>query len=66
MQPAERLWPPVNEPRANRASAILPTLDAVFEERGVYLAEDPKLVRGHAAFYQWPRASPIPEGIAPS
>src|SRR5262249_60513390 len=65
LQPAERLWPLVNEPLANRTFDTLAALDAVVGERCVYLAEHPAVVRGHTAFHWWPRATTIPEGITP-
>jgi DDE superfamily endonuclease len=66
LQPAERLWPLVNEPLANRAFETLIALDAVVGERCVYLAEHPEMVRGHTHFHWWPRATTLPEVITPS
>lgn len=66
LQPAERLWPLVNEPLANRAFDTLAALDTVLGERCVYLAEHPAVVRGHTNFHWWPRTPPIPEAITPS
>jgi hypothetical protein len=63
LQPAERLWPLVNEPLANRTFDTLEALDAAVGERCVYLAEHPELVCGHTAFHWWPRTSTIPAGI---
>ena len=66
LQPAERLWPLVNEPLANRTFDSLAALDAVVGDRCVYLAEHPEVVRGHTAFHWWPRAASLPEAITPS
>jgi hypothetical protein len=66
LQPAERLWPLVNEPLANRAFDSLAALDAVVGDRCVDLAEHPEIVRGHTAFHWWPRATILPEAITPS
>lgn len=63
LQPAERLWPLVDEPLANRAFDTLAALDTVLGERCVYLAERPELVRGYTDFHWWPRATAIPEAI---
>jgi transposase len=66
LQPAERLWPLINEPLANRAFDTHDTLDTVLGERCVQLTEHPAVVRGYTDFHWWPRASAIPEAITPS
>jgi DDE superfamily endonuclease len=66
LQPAERLWPLVDEPLANRAFATLPALDTALGNRCVYLAEHPELVRGYTAFHWWPQDPTVPEGITVS
>ena len=66
LQPAERLWPLVDEPLANRAFDTLAALDTVLGDRCVFLADHPELVRGYTAFHWWPRARPVPEPITPS
>src|SRR5262249_29156523 len=66
LQPAERLWPLVDEPRANRTFDTLAALDAVVGERCAYVAEHSAVVRGHTAFHWWPRATILPEAITPS
>jgi hypothetical protein len=63
LQPAERLWPLVNEPLANRAFDSLAALDTVLGERCVYLADHPELVRGYTAFHWWPRDSAVAEAL---
>jgi transposase len=53
LQPAERLWPLVDEPVANRHFASLADLDAVVAERCRRL--DPATIRPHTGFHWWPR-----------
>jgi transposase len=52
LQPAERLWPLVDEPVANRHFATLADLDAVVAERCRRL--DAAAIRPHTAFHWWP------------
>jgi hypothetical protein len=66
LQPAERLWPLVDEPLANRAFDTLAALDTVLGDRCVYLADHPEVVRGYTDFHWWPRARHAPEAITPS
>jgi hypothetical protein len=66
LQPAERLWPLVDEPLANRAFDTLAALDTVLGDRCVYLADHPEGVRGYTDFHWWPRARHAPEAITPS
>ena len=53
LQPAERLWPPVDEPIANKHFATLDDLDAVVAERRRRL--DPAAIKPHTAFHWWPK-----------
>ena len=53
LQPAERLWPLVDEPVANQHFATLADLDAVRCRR-----LDTTTIRPHTAFHWWPK--PIP------
>ena len=52
LQPAERLWPLVDEPVANRHFATLDELDAVVAERCRRL--DPTTIRPRTSFHWWP------------
>jgi hypothetical protein len=52
LQPAERLWPLVDEPVANRHFATLADLDAVVAERCRRL--DAAAIRPHTACHRWP------------
>jgi transposase len=53
LQPAERLWPLVDEPVANRHFATLADLDATVAERCRRL--DPASIRPHTHFHWWPK-----------
>jgi hypothetical protein len=56
LQPAERLWPLVDEPVANKHFATLDDLDAVVAERCRRL--DPAAIKPHTAFHWWPKPNP--------
>jgi transposase len=53
LQPAERLWPLVDEPIVNRHFATLAQLDATVAERCRRL--DAATIRPHTDFHWWPR-----------
>jgi transposase len=53
LQPAERLWPLVDEPIVNRHFATLAELDATVAERCRRL--DAATIRPHTDFHWWPR-----------
>jgi transposase len=53
LQPAEHLWPLVDEPVANRHFATLADLEAVIAERCRRL--DAEIIRPHTDFHWWPR-----------
>jgi transposase len=55
LQPAERLWPLVDEPVANRHFATLADLEAVIAERCRRL--DAETIRPHTDFHWWPKPS---------
>ena len=55
LQPAERLWPLVDEPVANRHFATLAELDAVVAERCRRLGAD--AIQPHTDFHWWPQPS---------
>ena len=60
LQPAEHLWPLVDEPIANRAFPDLDALEAVLVERCRSLEADPARLQAHTRFHWWP-AEPQPE-----
>ena len=55
LQPAERLWPLLDEPVANRAFADLDELEAILAERCRTLERNRAAVKAHARFRWWPR-----------
>ena len=57
LQPAERLWPLVDEPVANRAFADLDELEAVLVERCRTLEADRPRLKAHTHFHWWPPES---------
>ena len=54
LQPAERVWPLVDEPVANRAFPDLDTLEAVLVDRCRTLEADPNRLKAHTHFHWWP------------
>jgi hypothetical protein len=61
LQPAERLWPLVDEPVANRAFPDLAALEAVLVARCRTLEADPQRLKAHTRFHWWP-PEPPPRG----
>jgi hypothetical protein len=59
LQPAERLWPLVDEPVANRAFADLDELEAVLVARCRSLEPDRERITSHTHFHWWP-PEPLP------
>jgi transposase len=59
LQPAERLWPLVDEPVANRAFADLDALEAVLVERCRTLEADRPRLKAQTRFHWWP-SEPAP------
>jgi transposase len=56
LQPAEHLWPLVDEPVANRHFETLDALDAVLGERCRTLAHDRNLIAANTNFHWWPKS----------
>ena len=56
LQPAEHLWPLVDEPVANRHFETLDALDAVLAERCRTLAQDRNLIAANTNFHWWPKS----------
>jgi len=54
LQPAEHLWPVINEPLANQHFHTLADLDEVLAERCCDLANDPDRVKSSTQFHWWP------------
>lgn len=57
LQPAERLWPLVNERVANRLFEELDELEEALVERCRALSEQPELLRGSTCYHWWPEAA---------
>ena len=57
LMPAERLWPLVDEPVANRCLEDLGELEAVLVERCRGLSGRPETVRSHTCFHWWKEAA---------
>ncbi len=57
LQPAERLWPLVNERVANRLFEDLDELEEELVERCLALSEQPELLRGSTSYHWWPKAA---------
>jgi transposase len=58
LQPAERLWPLIDEPVANRAFPDLDKLEAVLVERCRTLEADRDRLQAHTRFHWWPPEPP--------
>jgi len=54
LQPAERLWPLLDEPVANRAFAGIAELEEVLVARCLALEADRRTVKAHTRFPWWP------------
>jgi hypothetical protein len=58
LQPAERLWPLVDEPVANRAFANLDALETALVERCRTLEAERDRIKAHTHFHWWPPEPP--------
>ena len=54
LQPAEHLWPSVDEPIVNKHIPDLKTLEAIVSQRCNYLANHRHTLKGRASFNWWP------------
>ncbi len=55
LQPAERLWPLLDEPLVNQHFATLADVDQAVAQRCLVLDADPNIVRAHTGFQWWPK-----------
>ena len=55
LQPAEHLWPLVDEPVVNRYFETIQQLDKVVDQRCLTLAKAPQLITHHTNFHWWPK-----------
>lgn len=60
LQPAEKLWPLLNEVVANRSFRDLAELKVVVSNRCAQLSEQPDIVRRRAHFHWWPSDHLLP------
>jgi DDE superfamily endonuclease len=54
LQPAERLWPLVDEPLVNRVFPDLDALETVLVDRCRSLEADPQRLKAHTGYHWWP------------
>lgn len=54
LQPAERLWPLVNEPLANEAFNSIDVVEDVVEHRCLQLLQQQELIQGLTCYHWWP------------
>ena len=57
LQPAERLWPLVNEPLANEAFESIAEVEELVYQRCRRLLKQQELIRGLTAYHWWPGVS---------
>jgi transposase len=55
LQPAECLWPALDEPLANKHFATIQDLDRALAERCSTFAASPELYKGRVDFHGWPK-----------
>jgi transposase len=55
LQPAECLWPALDEPLANKHVATIQDLDRALAERCSTFAASPELYKGRVDFHWWPK-----------
>jgi transposase len=55
LQPAEHLWPLVDEPIVNQYFPTIEDLDAMLDQRCRYLGQDRELVAANTQFHWWPK-----------
>src|SRR6516162_2823004 len=56
LQPAERLWPLVDEPLVNKHFATIDDLDAAVAERCCFLLDAQDVIKSHTNFHWWPKS----------
>ena len=59
LQPAERLWPLVDEAIENRAFDSIEQLEDVIAERCVQLTQQPEYVKRFTHFHWWPQTKAL-------
>lgn len=56
LQPAEHLWPLVDEPLVNKYFATIDDLDAAVATRCCLLNQDRDVIARHTKFHWWPKS----------
>jgi transposase len=59
LQPAERLWPLVNEPLANIAFETIAEVEDLVEQRCRRLLKQQQLIRGLTLYHWWPEVEEV-------
>lgn len=59
LQPAERLWPLVNEPLANLAFETITEVEELVEQRCLRLLKQQQLIRGLTFYHWWPEVEAV-------
>ena len=57
LQPAETLWPIVDEPIVNTYIANLEDLQSLVDKRCLYLAQQRDTIRSRTSFHWWPKTT---------
>jgi len=57
LQPAETLWPIVDEPIVNTYIANLEDLESLVDKRCLYLAQQRDTIRSRTSFHWWPKTT---------
>ena len=60
LQPAERLWPLLDAPIANRALGTMAALEAILVQRCRTLEADRPRLKAHTHYHWWPAEPPAP------
>ncbi len=58
LHPAERLWPLVDKPLANRAVGTIAALEELLVDRCRTLEADPARLHAHTHYHWWPPEPP--------
>lgn len=59
LQPAERLWPLVNESLANQAFETIEQVEELVEQRCLRLLKQQQLIRGLTFYHWWPELEAV-------
>ena len=59
LQPAETLWPLLDEPIVNKHLATLAELESLIDQRCAVLSEQADLIRSRTSFHWWPKTATL-------